>query len=108
MSDTQRTWMMDVGKQVVSFIVGVVVAAFVLGRGIQKINAVAEWKAEVAPKIERMDSVGSLSFEHWKLAHDKESDRYKQAHEKEHALAADRIKTLEIEMREIQRRIPDR
>lgn len=96
---------MDVGKQVLSFVVGAVVAAFVLGRGIQKINAVADWKTEVAPKIERMDSIGTLSFEHWKLAHDKESDRYKLGHEKEHQHVDERLKLLESEVKDLQRKI---
>jgi hypothetical protein len=55
-----KHWWVDVGKQVISFIIGVVVAAFVLGRGIQKINEVSNWKTEIAPKIERMDSIDSL------------------------------------------------
>jgi hypothetical protein len=52
-------------KQVISFIVGVVVAAFVVGSARQKVSDLVKWKEEIAPKIERMDSKGSLSFDHF-------------------------------------------
>jgi uncharacterized protein YeaO (DUF488 family) len=92
MSDTPKHSMwVDVGKQVLSFVVGVVVAAFVLGRGIQKINAISEWKTEVAPKIERMDSVGSLSFDHFHKQYEKDQARHEA-----------RLKELENEVKELQ------
>src|SRR4030095_570228 len=58
-----RELWMGVGKQVLSFVVGVIVAAFILGRNSQRINDVVNWKHEVAPRIERMDRQGTLSFE---------------------------------------------
>jgi uncharacterized protein YeaO (DUF488 family) len=85
---------MDVGKQVLSFVVGAVVAAFVLGRGIQKINAVADWKTEVAPKIERMDSVGTLSFAHFEKTYHNEQHR-----------TDERLKELEKEMKEVNKKV---
>jgi hypothetical protein len=52
-----------VGKQVLSFVVGVIAAAFILGGARQRVNDVYTWKLEMAPRIERMDSKGTLSFE---------------------------------------------
>jgi hypothetical protein len=95
MSDTPKHSMwVDVGKQVLSFIVGVVVAAFVLGRGIQKINEVATWKADIAPKIERMDSKGTLSFEHFEKSYHNDQRR-----------SEERLKILEDEMKQLQKAI---
>ena len=52
-----------IGKQVLSFVVGVIAAAFILGGARQRVNDVYQWKIEMAPRIERMDSKGTLSFE---------------------------------------------
>ena len=90
-------------KQALSFVVGVIIATFFVGGARQKMKDLATWKEQIAPKIERMDSVGSLSFEHWKASHDKESDHWKSAHAKEHERLDDRIKTLESEMKDVQR-----
>lgn len=94
MSEQSKGWMVDIGKQVLSFIVGVVVAAFMLGRGISKINSVAEWKAEVAPKIERMDTTGTLSFDHFHKQYDKDQHRID-----------DQLKTLTAEVKDLQKKI---
>lgn len=89
----------------VSFFLSVVFAAFIVGQRTGKVLDLEKWRHEIAPKIERMDSVGSLAFEHWKLAHDKESDRWKEAHNREHHQLEDRVKTLENEMKELNRKI---
>jgi len=68
---SKELWM-GIGKQILSFIVGVVVAAFILGRNSQKINDVVVWKNEMAPRIERMDSKGTLSFEIFHIQYVKE------------------------------------
>ena len=52
-----------------------------------------KWRADIA-SIDRMDSVGTLSFEHWKTAHDKESDNWKSAHAMEHHRVDERLKEL--------------
>lgn len=63
MNETSKVLWFDYGKQLLSFVVGVVVASFVVGGARQKIVDIAEWKDEVSPKIERMDNKGTLSFE---------------------------------------------
>jgi hypothetical protein len=79
---TKHLWT-GIGKQVLSFIVGVIVAAFILGKNSQKVNDVLLWKAEVtqrwktdvAPRIERMDRQGSISFENFKVNYDLEQGK---------------------------------
>ena len=82
----------DLAKYFVSAVVGAVFAAFVLGRNAQKINDVVHWKTEIAPRIERMDSTGTISFD---LFH-KEYLRTQARQESE-------LKELEKEMKQIER-----
>lgn len=89
-----RTAWVEIGKQVLSFIVGVIVAAFILGRNSQRINDVVQWKTQIAPVIERMDSRGSLSFEHWQRGYDKQELR-----------TEEHFKKLDAEIDELQKKI---
>jgi hypothetical protein len=95
MSDGQShphsVWV-NVGKQVLSFVVGVIAAAFILGRNSQRINDVVAWKAQIAPIIERMDSKGTLSFDHFHDTYDKQEIRTEK-----------RLDELEKEIRTIER-----
>ena len=68
----------------VSFVLSCIFAAYVIGQRTGKVADLEKWRELIAPKIERMDSVGSLSFEHWKASHDKESAEWKTAHRREH------------------------
>jgi flagellar basal body-associated protein FliL len=52
---------------ILSFAVGVIFAAYVLGQRTGKVLDLNEWKTETAPRIERMDAVGTNSF---KFFHD--------------------------------------
>ncbi len=88
-----------VGKQILSFVVGIVVAAFILGRNSQKINemiswkqeATQRWKTDVAPRIERMDRQGSISF-----------DNFHKQYEKEQANQYARLQKLEDEVNHLE------
>jgi hypothetical protein len=108
MNNGKRSMWVDVGKQVLSFVVGVIVAAFVLGRGIQKINAVADWKDQIAPKIERMDSIGTLSFDHFHKQYDKDQHRVDERLKaiEHNRFGADRLKEMEQEIKELQKKVP--
>ncbi len=92
-SNKQHPWI-GIWKPIMSFFVGVIVASFTFGSRIQKVNDLVVWKQDIAPKIERMDSVGSLSFDHWKKGYEKE-----QHHNEE------RLKTLETDVKELQKQI---
>jgi hypothetical protein len=61
-SHPKAVWV-GIGKQVLSFVVGVIATAFMLGGARQRVNDVYQWKVEMSPRIERMDSKGTLSFE---------------------------------------------
>lgn len=87
---------------IVSLALSVVFAAYIVGQRTGKVLELEKWKNEIAPTIHRMDSVGSLSFEHWKSGHDRESDSWKAAHAKEHARVDERLKDLEKEVKQLQ------
>ena len=74
MSEPEHKWV-GVWKPIASFFLGVVVAAFTFGSRIQKVNDIVEWKKAIDPKIERMDSVGSLSFDHFHKQYEKDQAR---------------------------------
>jgi hypothetical protein len=88
-----------IGKQILSFVVGVIVAAFILGRNSQRINEMIEWKkdvtqrykTDVAPRIERMDRQGSVSF-----------DNFHRQYEKEQAQQYVRLQKLEDEVNHLE------
>lgn len=52
---------------ILSFVGGVILAAYVVGQRTGKVAELVDWKAETAPRIERMDGQGTLSF---KLFHE--------------------------------------
>jgi hypothetical protein len=56
-----------IGSTILSFLVGVIFAAYILGQRTGKVLDLNEWKSETAPRIERMDASGTISF---KLFHE--------------------------------------
>jgi hypothetical protein len=84
-------WRLDIGKQILSFAVGVIVASFVIGQARQKMHDMQVWKEQTAPRIERMDSKGTLSFE-----------LFEKNYEKTQARQEERIRILEQEMKVLQ------
>jgi hypothetical protein len=78
----------------VSFVVGIVFAAYVLGQRTGKVLDLSEWKTETAPRIERMDSQGTTSF---KIFH----DEYLRTQARQEA------KLLELEQRIYDKQIDD-
>lgn len=64
-----------VGKQILSFAIGVIVAAFVLGTARQKVADLNKWKDDTAPRIERMDRDGTISFSHFHKEYEKQQTR---------------------------------
>jgi hypothetical protein len=56
-----------VASTIISFVVGVIVASYALGQRTGKVLDLESWKNETAPRIERMDASGTISF---KLFHD--------------------------------------
>jgi hypothetical protein len=87
-SDKHTRWI-GIWRYVITFLVGVIVAAFTVGSARQKVKDLVAWKEHIDPKIERMDSVGSLSFDHFHKQYDKDQQRIDE-----------RLKELEKEMKE--------
>ena len=67
----QSLWI-GIWKHIASFAIGVIVASFVLGSARQKMSDLQKWKEHIDPKIERMDSIGSLSFDHFHRQYEKD------------------------------------
>jgi hypothetical protein len=88
MPDGESNKWVGIWKPILSFFVGIIVASFTFGSRIQKVNDIVVWKNQIDPKIERMDSVGSLSFDHF----------HKQ-YEKDQARIDDHLKELDREMK---------
>lgn len=98
-----------IAKQALSFIIGVVLAAFILGKNSQKVNEMLAWKTDVterwkkdvAPRIERMDRQGTISFENFQKTYDVEqAKQYKRLEKLEEEVShldtmSDRISRLE-------------
>ena len=64
---------------------------YYIGQRGSKISEVVEWKKEMAPRIERMDSTGTISFSLFHAQYDKEQ-----------AQQYERIKELEKEIRQLE------
>jgi hypothetical protein len=90
----QKAAWFGIGKQILSFVAGVVIAAFVVGGARQKLRDLAAWRDVTAPRIERMDSKGTLSFE-----------IFEKTYEKTQARQEERLKTLEHDVKEIEKKI---
>jgi hypothetical protein len=94
MPDQNTNKWLGIGRYLLSFLAGVIVASFIVGSRSQKMADLVTWKEAITPKIERMDSVGSLSFDHF----------HKQ-YEKDQAAINERLKALERDMKDVEKRI---
>jgi hypothetical protein len=61
-----RKWI-TIGSAILSFAVAVIFATYILGQRTGKVLDLESWRNEAAPRIERMDGQGTLSF---KLFHE--------------------------------------
>lgn len=83
-----------IGSTVLSFVVGIIFSAYILGQRTGKVLDLAEWKHDTAPRIERMDSQGTTSF---KIFH----DEYLRTQSRQEA------KLLELEQRLYDKQLDD-
>jgi uncharacterized membrane-anchored protein YhcB (DUF1043 family) len=95
--DGKRSMWVGIGEKVVSFVVGVIVAAFILGGARVKVQTLGRemdsWKAEWKEKekqITRMDLEGSVATKNFIANYDKEQ-----------AKQYDRLKHLEDEVNKL-------
>ena len=92
-SHPKAVWF-GLGKQILAFSGGVILAAYVLGQRTGKVNDLVLWRDAIAPKIERMDSVGSLSFDHFHKQYEKDQHRIDE-----------RLRELEKDVKELQKKL---
>ena len=94
--------MLNLWRYIVSFVIGCVIAGFTVGGVRQKVVTVGkdmedwkrEWKEVHAPRIDRMDSIGSLSFDHFHKQYEKDQSRID-----EH------LKNLDKDVKELQKKV---
>jgi hypothetical protein len=86
-----KTKWLAIGLPLLAAIMAVLGFMYGIGQRGGKITEVVEWKKETAPRIERMDSKGTISFELFHIQYDKEQ-----------AQQYERIKELEREVKQIE------
>lgn len=93
MSEDRHATMVSIWRYAVSFVIGVIIAAFTVGTARQKVREISMWKDETAPRIERMDAKGTLSFAH-----------FHEEYLRTQARQEKKIEELDREVRELQRK----
>jgi hypothetical protein len=90
--ESKRLWL-GAARTVVSGVIAAGAVIFFFGGREAKINDLVSWKADTAPKIQRMDTTGTLSFD---LFH-KEYERTQRRQE-------DTLKELDKRVRELEKK----
>jgi hypothetical protein len=86
MAEAEKTkngskWLI-VGLPLISAFFAVIGTVYVVGQRTANVTEVVKWKAEIAPRIERMDRQGSISFENFRAQYEKEqAKQYEQLEE---------------------------
>jgi hypothetical protein len=107
----KRSLWMGIGEKVISFIVGLVIAAFFLGGARQRVNTLGkemdawkiEWK-ERNQQITRMDLEGSVATKNFIAHYDKEQkDQYERLKHLETQVA--HLPTIELKIDRLEKKI---
>jgi hypothetical protein len=61
-----------IASALISLVLSIVFAAYIVGQRTGKVLEIEKWKNETAPRIERMDRQGSISFDYFKQQYEKE------------------------------------
>jgi hypothetical protein len=101
--ERKHSLLVGIGEKVISFVIGLIVAAFFLGGARQRVaslgrdmdNWKTEWKTEHAPRIERMDRVGTTSFALFHAEYERTQHRQEES-----------LKDLDKRMRDLERKQP--
>jgi hypothetical protein len=107
MADTannlKHRWL-NVSIPIITFVVGVISAAYILGQRTGKVQEILDWKAETAPRIERFDSSGTLSFKFFQENYkDEQAKQYKRLEALEGEVK--HIESLTLRVDRIERRM---
>lgn len=97
-------WLL-IGLPLMSAVFAVLGTVYLVGQRTNKIAEVVEWKNDTAPRIERMDSKGTVSFELFHIQYDKEqAQQYERIKDLEHALYDKRIEDLKLRLETLERK----
>jgi len=91
-NNNKHATLVNLWRYAVSFVIGVIIAAFTVGTARQKVREISIWKDETAPRIERMDATGTLSFAHFHAEYLRTQTRQEE-----------KLKELEKEIKELQK-----
>lgn len=106
----RKSLWMGIGEKVISFVIGIVIASFFLGGARQRVTTLGKewddwntsWKTVHNPRLERMDSQGTLSFQHWKGSYDKEqTQQYGRIQKVEDAVS--HLEAMELRIERLER-----
>jgi hypothetical protein len=92
-NNNKHATLLNMWRYAVSFVIGVIIAAFTVGTARQKVREISLWKDETAPRIERMDATGTLSFAHFHAEYQRTQARQEEA-----------LKDLDKRLRELERK----
>jgi hypothetical protein len=109
----KRSLWLGVGEKVISFVVGVIVAAFLLGGARQRVNTLgkdmAEWKEEWKAEkqhITKMDLEGSVATKNFVHQYEKEqSKQYERIQKLEEEVK--HIRTIELRIDRLEKQVND-
>ena len=86
----------------ISFFLSAIFAAYIVGQRTGKILQIEAWQKETAPRIERMDREGTVSFGFFKSTYeDEQSKQYKRLEELEKQ--SRHIETMELRIDRLER-----
>ena len=86
----------------VSLGLSIVFAAYIVGQRTGKVLDIEKWRNDTAPRIERMDATGTLSFAHFKTNYDAEqSKQYKRLEKLEEATS--HLEAMELRIERLER-----
>jgi hypothetical protein len=72
MNEGKHSTRVAIASALVSLVFSIVFAAYIVGQRTGKVLEIDKWKQETAPRIERMDRQGTISFEHFLANYNKE------------------------------------
>jgi hypothetical protein len=100
-----KTRWLVIGLPILAAIMAVLGFMYGVGQRGGKITEVVDWKNDTAPRIERMDAKGTVSFELFHAQYDKEqAQQYERIKELEHALYDKRIEDLKERIETLERK----
>lgn len=104
--DSKHSTRVAVVSALVSLVLSIVFAAYIVGQRTGKVLEIDKWKNETAPRIEKMDLEGSVATKNFALHSEKEMIKHDERlkaleHRMNDLWSSDRLKELEQDTRQI-------